>query len=35
VEVYAAGDLVRRVRDRMEASDRPEDKAIAYGIARG
>ena len=34
-EETLAGDLVRQVRDRMEASDSPDDKAIAFGIARG
>src|SRR5438874_7592375 len=29
-EETLTGDLVCRVRDRMESSDRPEDKAIAY-----
>ena len=33
--VEAARIEVEWVRDRMEASDRPDDKAIAYGIARG
>ena len=34
-EETLAGDLVRQVRDRMEASENPQDKAIAFGIARG
>lgn len=30
----AAGTLLRRVRDRMDASDDPREKAAAFGIAR-
>jgi hypothetical protein len=30
----AAGRLLRRVRDRMDASDDPREKAAAFGIAR-
>lgn len=30
----AAGSLLRRVRDRMDASDDPREKAAAFGIAR-
>ena len=34
-EETLAGDLVRHVRDQMESSGLPEDKAMAYGVARG
>jgi hypothetical protein len=30
----AAGQLLRRVRDRLDASDDPRSKAAAFGIAR-
>jgi hypothetical protein len=30
----AAGQLLRRVRDRLDASDDPRAKAAAFGIAR-
>ncbi len=30
----AAGNLLRRVRDRMDASDDPQEKSAAFGIAR-
>ena len=30
----AAGQLLRRVRDRLQASDDPRFKAAAFGIAR-
>lgn len=32
--VTAAGQLLRRVRDRLDASDDPREKAAAFGIAR-
>jgi hypothetical protein len=30
----ATGQLIRRVKERLDASDDPAAKAIAYGIAR-
>ena len=30
----AAGQLLRRVRDRLDASDDPRSKAAAFGVAR-
>jgi hypothetical protein len=30
----AAGQLLRRVRDRLDASDNPRWKAAAFGVAR-
>jgi hypothetical protein len=30
----AMGQLLRRVRDRLDASSDPADKAAAFGIAR-